>query len=114
MLHAIDHHPDRPDHHRGDMLRGVRDPIAILGARLRPWTGRLGELPASLVGHPGNYVAARYERQQRRSPVAVQSTAGTPVAADPSDRRSAAQAAALASFAAHQARTNPSKPSAAR
>ncbi|WP_226358237.1 MULTISPECIES: hypothetical protein [unclassified Pseudonocardia] len=95
------------------MLRGGRDPIAIRGARLRPWTGRLGELPASLLGHPGNYVAARYERQQRRSPVAVQPTDRTPVAPDPSNRRNAAQAAALASFATHQARTNLGKPSAA-
>ena len=55
LLHAIDRHPDRPDHHRGDAFRGGRDPLRILGARLRPWRGRLHELPAELVGIPGNY-----------------------------------------------------------
>lgn len=55
LLHAVDHHPDRPEHHRGDALRGVRDPLRVLGARLRPWRGRLHEMPATLAGIPGNY-----------------------------------------------------------
>jgi len=55
LLHAIDHHPDNPDHHRGDALRGTRDPLRVLGARLRPWRGRLSELPARLAGIRGDY-----------------------------------------------------------
>ena len=55
LLWAIDHHPDRPDHHRGDALRGARDPLRVLGARLRPWQQRLGELPRAVAGVPGDY-----------------------------------------------------------
>lgn len=58
LLWAIDHHPDRPDHRRGDALRGARDPLDVLGHRLQPWLGRLGELPLKYVGHRGDYVAA--------------------------------------------------------
>jgi len=50
---AIEHHPDKPAHHRGDALAGATDPIGVLGARLRPWHGRLHELPTSLTGLPG-------------------------------------------------------------
>ena len=62
LLWAIDHHPDHPDHHRGDALRGARDPLRVLGARLRPWRGRLTELPLNLVGIRGDYVAAAAHR----------------------------------------------------
>ena len=62
LLWAIDHHPDNPNHHRGDALRGTRDPLRVLGARLRPWRGRLSELPARLAGLRGDYVAAQQER----------------------------------------------------
>ncbi len=55
LLWAIDHHPDRPDHHRGDGLRGARNPLAVLGHRLAPWTGRRHQLPAPLAGIPGDY-----------------------------------------------------------
>jgi len=55
LLWAIDHHPDRPDHHRGDALRGARDPLRVLGARLRPWHHRIVELPAAVTGVPGDY-----------------------------------------------------------
>ena len=55
LLWAVDHHPDRPDHHRGDALRGARDPLRVLGARLRPWQHRLGELPRAVVGVVGDY-----------------------------------------------------------
>ena len=70
LLHAIDHHPDRPDHHRGDALRGSRDPLRVLGARLCPWRGRLHELPARLAGLPGDYRAATTARglSRRRPP----------------------------------------------
>jgi hypothetical protein len=55
LLWAIDHHPDRPDHHRGDALRGARDLLRVLGARLRPWHHRIAELPATVTGVPGDY-----------------------------------------------------------
>ena len=48
LLHVLDHHPDHPDQPRGDALRGARDPLAVLAARLAPWHGRLGELPPTL------------------------------------------------------------------
>lgn len=55
LLWAIDHHPDRPGHHRGDGLRGARAPLAVLGHRLAPWAGRRHQLPATLAGIPGDY-----------------------------------------------------------
>lgn len=62
LLWALDHHPDRPDINRGDALRGMRDPIAGLGYRLAPWSGRLAELPHSYTGRRGDYLAAQAER----------------------------------------------------
>lgn len=55
LAYAIDHHPDHPDHHRGDALRGACDPLRVLGYRLQPWRGRLGELPATVRGVYGDY-----------------------------------------------------------
>ena len=49
LLHALDHHPDQPERGRGDALRGARDPLAVLAARLAPWQGRLHELPDRLL-----------------------------------------------------------------
>jgi hypothetical protein len=66
LLWAIDHHPDRPDRHRGDALRGARDPLAVLGARLAPWQGRLGELPLTKHGIHGDYRTAQAERLEHR------------------------------------------------
>jgi hypothetical protein len=63
---ALHHHPDRPDQHSGDLLRGARDPLRVLGARLRPWQGRLQELPAAVVGVPGNYLLAPEREANRR------------------------------------------------
>ncbi|MFP5070841.1 hypothetical protein ACLFMI_14385 [Pseudonocardia nantongensis] len=51
LLHALEYHPDRPDHRRGDLTSGARDPLRIIGARLRPWHGRLGEIRAVQIGH---------------------------------------------------------------
>ena len=51
LLYAVEFHPDRQETSRGDITTGVKDPIAVLGARLRPWQGRLGELPAHVTGH---------------------------------------------------------------
>jgi hypothetical protein len=62
LLWAIDHHPDRPDHHRGDAHRGTRDPLRVIGYRLSPWHGRLNELPATLVGIRGDYSSVRAPR----------------------------------------------------
>lgn len=92
LLHAIDHHPDHPQHHRGDALRGVRDPLRVLGARLSPWHGRLHELPANLTGLPGNYRAAPAARVLTRAPVAPAPTSG----------RTPAHLAALAAWQAHR------------
>ncbi|MDN5920169.1 MAG: hypothetical protein L0I76_34570, partial [Pseudonocardia sp.] len=55
LLWALDHHPDRPEHHRGDAFRGARDPLRVLGHRLAPWRGRLRELPAAVTGIRGDY-----------------------------------------------------------
>lgn len=55
LLYAIDHHPDDHQRPRGDALRGARDPLRVLGHRLRPWRGRLGELPSTLTGIRGDY-----------------------------------------------------------
>jgi hypothetical protein len=51
LLYAVEFHPDRRDRPRGDLSRGVNDPLAVLGARLRPWQGRLKELPGHVTGH---------------------------------------------------------------
>lgn len=59
LLWAIDHHPDQPEHHRGDALRGAHDPLRVLGARLKPWRDRLGQLPLQMVGIRGDYIAAQ-------------------------------------------------------
>jgi hypothetical protein len=92
LLHAIDHHPDHPDHHRGDALRGGRDPLRILGARLRSWRGRLHELPARLAGLPGDYRATQTARPlpPARPP-------------QPASGRSDAHRAALAAWEVHRA-----------
>lgn len=92
LLHAIDHHPDRPDHHRGDALRGARDPLRVLGARLRPWDGRLHELPARLAGLPGDY---------RTTPVPPPPAPAPPP--QPAHGRSPGHRAALAAWEAHRA-----------
>jgi hypothetical protein len=55
LLYAIDHHPDHPQRHRGDALRGAHDPLRVLGHRLRPWRDRLTELPLTVTGIRGDY-----------------------------------------------------------
>ena len=95
LLWAIDHHPDRPDHHRGDALRGAGDPLRVLGYRLRPWHGRLAQLPTKVVGIRGDYVAA----QQPRPSAA---TASSP-AAEPARPPTAAQRSAQAALRDHLA-----------
>lgn len=51
VVHALGHHPDRPGQVRSTLTSGVRDLAAVAGARLRPWNGRLGELPDAVRGH---------------------------------------------------------------
>ena len=73
LLHAIDHHPDHPDHHRGSSLRGAHDPLRVLGHHLRPWHNRLGELPITVRGIRGDYrqhepAARRTQESQSHSP----------------------------------------------
>ncbi|WP_156934913.1 hypothetical protein [Pseudonocardia spinosispora] len=65
LLHAVDHHPDQPDRHRGDAFRGARNPLRVLAHRLEPWAGRLAELPAPVRGVPGDYLIARGHADSR-------------------------------------------------
>ncbi len=104
LLFAIDHHPDRPDHHRGDALRGARDPLRVLAARLRPWRNRLHELPAKLAGVPGDYQA---QPSLRPAPSRAPRVALTPPG------RSAAQIAAVATWEAHRAQLRAARAAAA-
>ncbi|WP_308820146.1 hypothetical protein [Pseudonocardia alni] len=50
LRHALEHHPDHPDRPRGPVTTGARDPLRVIGARLRPWQGRLGEIRAVQIG----------------------------------------------------------------
>lgn len=95
LLHAIDYHPDRPEHHRGDAFRGIRDPLRSIGARLRPWRGRLHELPANLAGIPGDYRTTPPPRVPTRP--AITRTA------PPAPGRTPAHLAALAAWETHRA-----------
>jgi hypothetical protein len=65
ILHMLEHHPDGGQS-RGDIAHGATDPIRVMGARLRPWIGRLDELPAQLRGRYGDYQAAQNRRLQER------------------------------------------------
>ncbi|MDN5932665.1 MAG: hypothetical protein L0I24_16640 [Pseudonocardia sp.] len=103
LLHAIDHHPDRPDHHRGDALRGAHDPLRSLGARLRPWRGRLHELPTKLAGIPGDY------RTRPQAPLAASSTAPNTTTVPPGQPPTAAQRSAQAAVRDHLAQLRASR-----
>ena len=96
LLHAIDRHPDHPNHHRGDALRGARDPLRVLAARLRPWQNRLHELPTKLAGIPGNY------RTSPRAPLAS-ATAPNTTTVPPLRPPTAAQRSAQAAVRDHLA-----------
>jgi hypothetical protein len=98
LLWAIDHHPDHPLHHRGDALRGARDPLGVLGSRLRPWRRRLDELPAAVTGVRGDYTTARPEPEP--------APAASPVPVDPPTRGGSPsmREAAKAAVAAHLTR----------
>lgn len=51
LRHALEHHPDRPNQPRGPVTTDARDPLRVIGARLRPWKGRLHEIRAVQIGH---------------------------------------------------------------
>jgi hypothetical protein len=92
LLWAVDHHPDHPEHSRGDTFRGARDQVALLGYRLAPWRNRLHELPVAVTGHRGDYRAAQAERLTQRLWLAEQTTVRhSPTSA--SSSREAAKAA---------------------
>lgn len=86
LLWAIDHHPDRPHHHRGDAFRGARDPLGVLGYRLRPWRGRLNQLPAAVTGIRGDYkntqVSAPAPGTTRHRPLSKHTNISTPAQAE--------------------------------
>ena len=84
LLFALEHHPDRPHHHRGDMLRGVRDPLRVIGHRLRPWRDRLSELPPTLTGIQGDY-----RQKKPQTPPTAEPTEAVQPAADSDVRRAA-------------------------
>ncbi|MGH3535220.1 MAG: hypothetical protein ACRDQG_11035 [Pseudonocardiaceae bacterium] len=94
LLYAIDHHPDRPTHSRGDALRGATDPLRVLGYRLSAWTGQLHRLPTELAGRHGNYraqqLASITDRVERRR---VQRTAQPPAPLSTGPAREQARAA---------------------
>ncbi|WP_158703313.1 hypothetical protein [Pseudonocardia dioxanivorans] len=62
LLHALDHHPDHPTVNRGPVNENASDILRVMGYRLKPWHGRLAELPAHVTGHRGNY---RHHQAQR-------------------------------------------------
>jgi hypothetical protein len=105
LLHAVDHHPDRPDEPRGDALRGASDPLRVLGYRLAPWVGRLGELPPHLHGRAGDYRAEQAARVAERTAAADRPTRRRP--ASTAAAREAARAQLAAALAARRDRTPP-------
>jgi hypothetical protein len=72
LLYASARHPDRHDRLLGALLTRSRDPLAVLGARLRPWHGQLAQLPAGVIGHrmpePARLQPARAEPARSAPP----------------------------------------------
>jgi hypothetical protein len=102
LLYAIDHHPDRPDHSRGDAFRGARDPLRVLGYRLKPWQDRLDELPPSVRGIPGDYTRTRSTPPAEAPPRTPAAEPWTP--ASSADLRARLRAELYAELAAIRAR----------
>jgi hypothetical protein len=69
------------------MFRGARDPLRVIGHRLRPWRARLNELPPTLTGIRGDY------RQKKPAPTVELSASTGTVQPVGSDVRRAARAA---------------------
>jgi hypothetical protein len=105
LLWALDHHPDHPTHHRGDALRGARDPLRVLGHRLTPWQGRHHELPPGLTGIRGNYTHTTTPAKPTTNP---STTTATPAQPTPStEARAQAQAFITAHLLARGVRPRP-------
>jgi hypothetical protein len=85
LLWAIHHHPDHPHHHRGDALRSAHDPLRVLGHRLRPWQGRLHQLPLAVTGVRGDYqdtpVSAPTPGTTHRRPLSTNANTSSPAQA---------------------------------
>jgi len=113
LLHAADHHPDHPDQTRGDALRGAHDPLRVLGHRLRPWQGRLAQLPTRLHGRHGDYRAAQAQRLEAATAAAQGRPLRQPAASSPSVR-AAARAELTATLREHRASRSPSSPNTRR
>ncbi|OLM08635.1 hypothetical protein [Pseudonocardia sp. Ae505_Ps2] len=64
LRHALEHHPDRPDQARGPVTTDARDPLRIMGARLRPWRGRLHEIRAVQIGRMRSSAASESDRRE--------------------------------------------------
>jgi hypothetical protein len=95
LEYAIHHHPDH-SRRRGSARDGAHNLIAVLGARLRPWRGRLHELPTRVLGHRGDY--------RSRSTCVRSEPKGTVRRVDFAPTSSATHRAALREgFAAHRA-----------
>ncbi|ALL85957.1 hypothetical protein AD017_32890 (plasmid) [Pseudonocardia sp. EC080619-01] len=71
LRHALEHHPDRPDHLRGPVTTDARDPLRVMGARLRPWRGRLHEIRAVQIGR----MRTGHAPDDRQTPVPHRRTA---------------------------------------
>ena len=79
LRHALEHHPDRPDQLRGPVTTDARDPLRVMGARLRPWRGRLHEIRAVQIGRMRSTTGPAPERRQ---PPVLQRGAGPVVKLD--------------------------------
>ncbi|MGE0346594.1 MAG: hypothetical protein AB7N73_12330 [Gemmatimonadales bacterium] len=108
LLHAAARHPDDQTRDRGLITRGTNDPLRVLGYRLRPWRGRLQELPAAVVGHHGDYLARQAARIS--SGVAARAQHNAPQNALPSAERLAAKAAVAAHLEALRAQRRGDRP----
>lgn len=79
LRHALEHHPDRPDQPRGPVTTDARDPLRVMGARLRPWRNRLHEIRAVQIGRMRNTTAPASDCRQ---PPVLQRGAGPVVQLD--------------------------------
>lgn len=90
LVHAAGHHPDDPVRLLGDVARGARSPLAVLAARLRPWTARRDALPDGL--------AAVDPAARRRRAAALAEADPPPMRPHVESSSPAARAAARAQF----------------
>lgn len=79
LRHALEHHPDRPDQPRGPVTTDARDPLRVMGARLRPWRNRLHEIRAVQIGRMRSTTASA---SGCRQPPVLQRGAGPVVQLD--------------------------------